>query len=436
VREWQDEIARPLEGCSNVALACATAFAAPLVHFADEQTGIDHIHGTSTSGKTIACAAGETVFGLPSAAEPLSGISSFGQTWKTASDNGIEAFARMRNGVGCFLDELGKAKKIKSQIVPMVYTLIGGNPTLRADSQGRLRDQPSFSAFGFSTGEYPLDHYLKEGDDTEGRRKRFVDIPALVGDGTSLENFSAKQIGEIARHLYGVFARLHGAVGQVYLRRVVPELGPAGARAKVDQYVGEWCERSEIAPLLGHDPQDDSVIRRLGLKAAALRIATEFELWPWALETSNRCIAAGCLRWANNKNPSVTTSEQTAAEQRLREAIIAAYAANRLLVLNKRPGKGGGLLVPAPEHAAMYEDLETFKRSGCGFVRRDGEKTDVLLYREVFRNFCAGCGMEHDAFVTYLRRAQLLEVKNAKIKGKTGEYYVLVGTFLPETTST
>jgi hypothetical protein len=173
------------------------------------------------------------------------------------------------------------------------------------------------------------------------------------------------------------------------------------------------------------------VLRRFALLAAALRMAVEAGLWPWSVESSDRAILACALRWAKDKDASVATLEEKAAEQKLRAVILAKRDANQLIVLNKLPGKGGGLLVPAPEHAAMYADLETFKRSGFGFIKNDGDNTRILLFHpDALPRLAAGCDIEHDAFVDYLQRARLLEIKREKVNGKADLYYVLPATFL------
>jgi len=51
VQEWQDKVARQLDGCSNVALAVGVAFAAPLLQFADEQAGGFHCFVLARSAK-------------------------------------------------------------------------------------------------------------------------------------------------------------------------------------------------------------------------------------------------------------------------------------------------------------------------------------------------------------------------------------------------
>ena len=63
--EWAGEVATPLRGNSNVALSFATFFAAPLLHFASEPGGGNHLYGPSTIGKTMVSAAGQSINGWP-----------------------------------------------------------------------------------------------------------------------------------------------------------------------------------------------------------------------------------------------------------------------------------------------------------------------------------------------------------------------------------
>ena len=51
--EWAAEVAAPLRGNSNVALSFATFFAAPLLRWASEPGGGNHLYGPSTIGKTM-----------------------------------------------------------------------------------------------------------------------------------------------------------------------------------------------------------------------------------------------------------------------------------------------------------------------------------------------------------------------------------------------
>ena len=437
VEEWQ-RIVKPLEGCSNVGLAAGVGFAAPLVAFADEQTGGFHIWSESSRGKTAAGTIGESIYGYPSAITNVANdIERFGAKWATASDVGPIALAQKRTDVGLYLDDFRAGRSLREQAIELIYTFTGGAPKLRADSRGDLRQQSGFRTLMFSTGEFPLRKLLEKLDDTEGRKKRLVDVPALVGEKTALETVPHDKLGEVCPAIYANAARFHGAVGQAWLRHLV-DLGEAAIRVKLEQHRKTWFALPEIAELLHRDPKDDSVIRRFALLAAALRMAHEAGLWPWSIESSDRAILACTLRWAQDKDASVATLEQKAAVQKLREAILAACAANRFIVLNRQlGGRGGSSFKPVPERAVMYEDLDAFKKSGTllGFIKNDGVESRILLYRDAFDGFSAECGLERNGLVDYLQRARVLEIKNESVKGKTDQYYVLAGTFLHEETS-
>ncbi len=326
-----------------------------------------------------------------------------------------------------FLDEIGSAKSVSEKIVEAIYILTGGTPKLRADSQGNIRQQHGFSTLVFSTGEKPLRTFLERMEDTEGRKKRIVDVPALVGVDTALETVPCDRLGDVCGRIYAVTDRLHGAVGQAWLRHLV-DLGEAQIKAKLDQHRAAWLALPDIAELLHHDPRDDSVIRRFALLATALRMAVEASLWPWSIEESDRSIVACTLRWAADKGLPVATLEDKAAEQKLREAIGAARA--KFVVLKKHPGPGGGLFVPIPEQAIIYENPAAFKEAGTlyGFIKIDGENTRILIDRDAFHRLCAGCSS--DALVAHLQRNGLLQIKNEKIHGRTAQYYVLADGFL------
>jgi hypothetical protein len=333
--------------------------------------------------------------------------------------------AQKRTDVGLFLDELGSARSIKEKLVETIYVLTGGTPKLRADSQGKIREQQGFRMMVFSTGEIPLRKFLDKMNDTD--KKRLVDVPALVGSKTALETVPHEKLGEVCGLIYTATADLHGAVGQEWLRYLV-NLGEAGIKGKLDQYRAEWLALPEIAELLNRDPKDDSVIRRFAFVAAALRMAIEPGLWPWRVDSSDRAIVACTLRWAADKGLPVTTAEEKAAEQKLRQAIEAERA--KFVVLKKHPGRGGGLFIPIPEHAIIYENPAAFKEAGTlyGFIKVDGANTRVLLYPDEFRRLSTGCDL--DALVAHLQRNGLLQIKNEKVNRRTEQYYVLADIFL------
>jgi hypothetical protein len=104
--EWAAEIATPLRGNSNVALSFATFFAAPLLHFASEPGGGNHLYGPSTIGKTMVSDAGQSIYGWPLETAD----NAFGVTW-AGSEAGFDALALARTGLGLPLDEITLANR-------------------------------------------------------------------------------------------------------------------------------------------------------------------------------------------------------------------------------------------------------------------------------------------------------------------------------------
>ena len=161
-------------------------------------------------------------------------------------------------------------------------------------------------------------------------------------------------------------------------------------------------------------------------------MAIEAGLWPWSIASSDRAIAACTLRWAADKGLPVTTVEEKAAEQKLRQAIEAERA--KFVVLKKHAGRGGGLFIPAPEQAIIYSNPAAFKEAGTlyGFIKVDGRDRRVLVYPDQFCRLSGGCDL--DALIAHLQRNGLLQIKNDKVNGRTERYYVLADGFLRDET--
>src|SRR5262245_57273210 len=144
--EWADEIATPLRGNSNTALAFATFFAAPLLRWASEPGGGNHFYGKSSIGKTMASAFGQSIYGWPhELADDTVGV-----TW-AGSEAGFDAFALARSDIGLALDEITRAKRNTAEQV--VYTLASGVKGPRATSSGGLRETAHANVLVLSTGE-------------------------------------------------------------------------------------------------------------------------------------------------------------------------------------------------------------------------------------------------------------------------------------------
>src|SRR5262249_55668086 len=131
--EWATEVAEPLRHNSNVVLAFATFFAAPLLRWASEPGGGIHLHGPSTIGKTWVSDAAQSIYGWPH--EPAD--NAFGVTW-AGSEAGFDALALARADTGLALDEITLSNRRTAEQI--VYKLASGSKGPRASSTGQLRE--------------------------------------------------------------------------------------------------------------------------------------------------------------------------------------------------------------------------------------------------------------------------------------------------------
>jgi hypothetical protein len=168
--EWAAEIAAPLRGNSNIALSLGTFLAGPLLCFASEPGGGNHLYGPSTIGKTMASALGQSIYGWPHEMAD----DAFGVSWG-GTEAGFDALAR--TDLGLPLDEITLANpRIAEQVV---YKVASGTKGPRATSTGHLREAAHASVLVLSTGEKSLAQFIGK-TLQEGARKRLVDVPAEV----------------------------------------------------------------------------------------------------------------------------------------------------------------------------------------------------------------------------------------------------------------
>ena len=89
--EWAAEVAAPLRRHSNIAVSFATFFAAPLLRWASEPGGGNHLYGRSTIGKTMISDVGQSIYGWPHETSD----DTFGVSWGGTAA-GFDALALIR----------------------------------------------------------------------------------------------------------------------------------------------------------------------------------------------------------------------------------------------------------------------------------------------------------------------------------------------------
>lgn len=281
--EWRDSIGVWSLGNSRLVFAISTALAPALAEMVGEDSGGFHFRGASSSGKTTALRMAASVWGNPA---------SYPRLWRTTT-NGLEGLAALHNDGLLILDEL-------SQIDPKeageaAYLLANGQGKTRATRNGMAKPSARWRLLFLSAGEESLTGLMaKAGQKANaGQEIRLADIEADAGAGMGIFETLHHQSNpaSFALALKDAASRFHGAVGKVWLQRLVAhrlEIAPS-----LNELLNEFTKECEACHLSG---QIQRVVRRFALVAAAGEFATFYGLTGWlegeAISAAKKCFTA------------------------------------------------------------------------------------------------------------------------------------------------
>ena len=396
VGQWNERIAAPTAGNSNVILCVGTMFAGPLLKFAHEPPGFFHFWGASKIAKSLVGAIGQSVWGRPKVPGEAD---AFGASW-TATAVGLERYAILRSDLGAYLDEIGEGAP--KTIRPAVYGLANGSTKLRGTQDITLRPMESFRILGVSTGEPTMESYLSSGGEKvpAGLKVRLVDVPAEVQPDSAFETCPREQIEELGRQFYPLTQELYGVVGRAWLKHLV-DLGEDRIVASVRHHREEWLKLPAIAAVRARaNVQVHSILNRFALVAAALRMAIEAGLLPWSIDETDLGIAACMTRWLKSRNgPLDVTGEMLGAIEQIR-IILARDLHGRFIHQRVIDGQ---LDYNSPADAT--------KRDTLGYVKDGRILVDPTAWRSVL---CAGYDPEKTA--RHLKNEGLLIAGDGKLQ--------------------
>jgi uncharacterized protein (DUF927 family) len=409
--EWATEIAAPFEGNSNVALSFATFFAAPLLCFASEPGGGNHLYGKSTIGKTMISAAGQSVYGCPHETAD----DAFGVSWG-GTEAGFDALALARTDLGLPLDEITLANPRTAEQV--IYKIASGTKGPRATSAGHLRETAHASVLVLSTGEKSLSQFIGPSLQ-EGARKRLVDVPAEIQPGSAFETIPPDQIHLEGKRFFDAVKRQHGAVGRDWQRHLV-QLGPDRIKADIDRHSEAFLALPQVTAVTDRaHPQARAVVSRFALYATALRMAIEAGLLPWSVAQADADVVACMGRWVAQRGNIDTAGEIVRAARQI-EADLAARRDDHFIYILKTP-KGW---TPATEADAIKQKTpELFD----GYATPDR----ILVRPEAWRRLCNG--VDPAEIASHFQQRNLLIAdddgsklsRSERVMGKAGRFYDL-----------
>lgn len=355
--EWRDSVARLAQGNSRLLFALSVAFAAPLAHVVNEDSGGFHIRGKSSIGKSTALKAAASVWGDPVA---------YPRLWR-ATANGLEGLAALHNDGLLILDEL-------SQIDPKeageaAYLLANGQGKTRAARSGTARQAASWRLLFLSAGEESLSaHMARIGRKVSaGQELRLVDIEADAGAGLgAFETLNGcASSAALSEAIKDAATRHHGAAGVAWLGAIVTDRDKLAAviTKGVREFVAEHAQVNGTG-------QVQRVARRFGLVAAAGELATFYGLTGWtegaAAAAAGKCFAA----WLESFGGTGNREDRSLLAQV--RAFFETHGASRF------------------EDVAATIDQRVNNRAGFYRTVIDGSREFLVLPEAFKRDVCAG----------------------------------------------
>jgi putative DNA primase/helicase len=395
--DWMKQVAEPLANNSNVNLCVGTAFAGPLLKWANEPPGIFHIWGASKIAKSLAGAIGQSVWGKPKVPGEAD---AFGASWM-ATAVGLERYAVLRSDIGAYFDEIGEGSP--KAIRPAIYVLANGSTKLRGNQDISLRPMESFRIVGISTGEPTMAGYLASSGEKvpAGLTVRLIDVPAEVQPDSAFETCSAEGIEGLGKHFYELTTGLHGAVGRGWLQHLV-DAGPEKVQRDIRKHCDAWLGLPVVAAVRSKaTSQVRSVLNRFALVAAALRMAIEARLLPWAVAETDVGIAACMTRWATARTGRLDLAGE----------MLSAIEQLRGILTGSLHGQFIHLRVDENGHLAYATFADSSKRDTLGYVKDGLILVEPTAWQSVL---CAG--FDPDKVARHLRG--LLFADQGKFKRK------------------
>jgi uncharacterized protein (DUF927 family) len=292
LKQWREQVAALCVGNSRLTFAVSVAFAAPLLHLIEMESGGFHYRGTTSSGKTSALIVAGSVCGSPE----------YLQRWRS-TDNGLESTALSHCDTLLTLDEL---KMIDARIAgESAYMLANGAAKVRANVTGGARSTAKWRLLFLSAGELSLaQHVAEAGKKTPaGAELRMADIPADAGQGLGcFENLHGFENGhEFAKALGAAVNKYYGTAFPAFIESVLKH------RETLRESLFDARQTFEKATLTqAASGQAQRVAARFALAGAAGELATEWGITGWepgaSMQAAITCFKAWLQAFGGESN--------------------------------------------------------------------------------------------------------------------------------------
>jgi putative DNA primase/helicase len=301
LKGWQNHIAIPAAASSRMMLAITLPLAGTLLRHTNVESGVLHIVGPSSSGKTTVLIVKRSVKGRAVRGELGS--------WD-ATAPGVEGMATEHNDLSAEFDEVALAGHDQQSIVQftrkVAFKLSAGRGRILVKGH-RKRLDCEWRLLALSSGEIGLSE-LPVADGLQritGERLRLIDIP-LGSKGQAsiydLEPLTAEEGARRSEAIERACATYYGRPLRVFLTKLTNDL-EAGIR-KVRKWMDEFYDMAGV-PTTAGGGWERRFASRFALCYATGRLAIEYGVLPWDSSLVGRSIVS-CYRDARGFLPDAT----------------------------------------------------------------------------------------------------------------------------------
>jgi uncharacterized protein (DUF927 family) len=272
--EWREHVAKP--ACDHLMLrfAIGVSLGGVLISLVNGESGVFHIYGPSSAGKTTASRVAASAWG--SGAD-----GAYVRTWR-ATSNALESVLAASSDSLLVLDEIGQVDP--REIAQVVYMISSARGKDRMTRTATIRSTLKWRTLVLSNGEVPIAARLNEDSSRVGRRGaraghlvRAIDVRAHRTHGVFDHAYPDFNAEAFADQMKEAASRYYGTLGPEFVRRLLDHGAAAEAIVeKVDAFVALALE--DVSEASG---QVKRVAQRFALVAAAGELAVEFGLVPW-----------------------------------------------------------------------------------------------------------------------------------------------------------
>ena len=290
---WRHGVAQYAPGNLLLVVGLSLALAAPLVRPLRVPSGLLHIHGDSSTGKSTLLYCAASVFTSPRHVE----------SWRV-TDSALERVAEAHTGRFLPKDELGEVDA--KHFSAATYMLAHGRGKGRFSLSGSgLAYIAHWELLGLSTGEISAVQKLLEAGikAKDGQRTRILDI-AIEGYRHGIFDMlhDHKTGRALSDALIAAANKDHGVAGKAMVAYILSDLDDVTAKARAEMAAFEALVEARRPD--AHGGIHGRVRQRFALIAAGGELASAAGITGWPAGTARAAAYAVYEKWLNAQGPS------------------------------------------------------------------------------------------------------------------------------------